>query len=98
MALVSGPDRLDEAKLAAVAGGTTVARADADAVRDATGYPIGGVPPFGHRRPLPTFVDRHLLDHDEVWAAAGTPRHVFALAPADLARLTGAPPADLAVG
>jgi Cys-tRNA(Pro) deacylase len=98
MALVSGPDRLDEAKLAAVAGGTDVARADAGAVREATGYPIGGVPPFGHRSPLPTFVDRHLLDHGEVWAAAGTPRHVFAIAPADLVRLTGAPPADLAAG
>lgn len=97
MALVSGPDRLDEAKLAAVAGGAEVARADADSVREATGYPIGGVPPFGHRSPLPTYVDRHLLDHDEVWAAAGTPRHVFALTPADLVRLTGAPTADLAV-
>jgi Cys-tRNA(Pro) deacylase len=98
MALVSGPDRLDEAKLAAAVGGDVVTRADADAVRAATGYPIGGVPPFGHRSPLPTFVDRHLLDHDEVWAAAGTPRHVFAITPADLVRLTGAPPADLAVG
>jgi len=98
MALVSGPDRLDEAKLAAAAGGDVVTRADADAVRAATGYPIGGVPPFGHRSPLPTFVDRHLLDHAEVWAAAGTPRHVFAITPADLVRLTGAPPADLAVG
>jgi Cys-tRNA(Pro) deacylase len=97
MALVSGPDRLDEAKLAAAVGGDVVTRADADAVRAATGYPIGGVPPFGHRSPLPTFVDRHLLDHDEVWAAAGTPRHVFALTPADLVRLSGNPPADLAV-
>jgi Cys-tRNA(Pro) deacylase len=97
MALVSGSDRLDESKLAAVAGGGVVTRADADAVRAATGYPIGGVPPFGHRSPLPTFVDRHLLDHDEVWAAAGTPRHVFAITPTDLVRLTAAPPADLAV-
>jgi Cys-tRNA(Pro) deacylase len=98
MALVSGPDRLDEAKLAATAGGTTVGKADADAVRAATGYPIGGVPPFGHHSPLPTFVDHHLLDHDEVWAAAGTPRHVFAITPADLVRLSGAGPADLVVG
>lgn len=86
MALVSGPDRLDEAKLAAVAGGTEVARADADGVREATGYPIGGVPPFGHRSPLPTFVDRHLLDHDEVWAAAGTPDAVFRITPEELRR------------
>jgi prolyl-tRNA editing enzyme YbaK/EbsC (Cys-tRNA(Pro) deacylase) len=98
MALVSGSDRLDEAKLAAAAGGTTVGKADADAVRAATGYPIGGVPPFGHRSPLPTFVDHHLLDHGEVWAAAGTPRHVFAITPADLVRLSGAGPADLVVG
>jgi Cys-tRNA(Pro) deacylase len=98
MALVSGPDRLDEAKLAAAVGGDRVGKADADAVRAATGYPIGGVPPFGHRSPLPTFVDHHLLDHDEVWAAAGTPRHVFAITPADLVRLSGAPAADLVVG
>ena len=96
MALVSGPDRLDEAKLAAAAGGDVVTRADADAVRAATGYPIGGVPPFGHRSPLPTFVDRHLLDHAEVWAAAGTPRHVFAVEPRRLADAAGATAADLA--
>jgi Cys-tRNA(Pro) deacylase len=98
MALVSGPDRLDEAKLAKAAGGSEVGRADADGVRAATGYPIGGVPPFGHRTPLRTYVDQHLLVHDEVWAAAGTPRHVFAIAPADLVRLSGNPPADLAAG
>jgi Cys-tRNA(Pro) deacylase len=97
MALVSGPDRLDEAKLAKACGGTEVGRADANAVRAATGYPIGGVPPFGHTTPLPTYVDQNLLRHDEVWAAAGTPRHVFALTPADLVRLSGNPPADLAV-
>jgi Cys-tRNA(Pro) deacylase len=97
MALVSGPDRLDEAKLAKAVGGTDVGRADADAVRKATGYPIGGVPPFGHKTPLPTYVDQNLLRHDEVWAAAGTPRHVFALTPDDLVRLSGNAPADLAV-
>ena len=97
VALVSGPNRLDEARLAAAAGGTDVSRADADAVRAATGFPIGGVPPFGHRTPLPTFVDLDLLGYDEVWAAAGTPRHVFPLAPADLVRLAGATPAALAV-
>lgn len=88
MALVAGDARLDEGLLAEVAGGT-VGRADADTVRTATGYPIGGVPPFGHATPLPTFVDQSLLAHDSVWAAAGTPRHVFEVGPADLLRLSG---------
>jgi Cys-tRNA(Pro) deacylase len=97
MALVSGPNRLDEKRLALAAGGTHVGRADADAVRAATGFPIGGVPPFGHRTPLPTYVDRTLLDHGIVWAAAGTPRHVFPISPTDLVRLGHATVADLAV-
>lgn len=88
IALVAGDARLDEARLAEVAGGP-VGRADADDVRTATGYPIGGVPPFGHAAPLATFVDESLLAHDTVWAAAGTPRHVFELAPTDLVRLSG---------
>ena len=104
VALVSGPNRLDEKLLAAAvafaADGEApgnVGRADADAVREATGFPIGGVPPFGHRTTLPTFVDRTLLDHEVVWAAAGTPRHVFPISPADLVRLSAAVPADLAL-
>ena len=90
-ALVSGPNRLDPGRLAAAAGrpGTPVERAGADEVRAATGYPIGGVPPFGHPHPIPTYVDEDLLAFDEVWAAAGTPRHVFAVRPADLVRVTG---------
>jgi prolyl-tRNA editing enzyme YbaK/EbsC (Cys-tRNA(Pro) deacylase) len=91
VALVSGPNRLDESLLAAAAGrpDAAVGRADAAAVRAATGFPIGGVPPFGHAHPIPTFVDEDLLGYDEVWAAAGTPRHVFVLTPADLVRATG---------
>lgn len=89
MALVSGCNRLDEARLADTLGGTTVGRVDAEGVRAATGYAIGGVPPFGHPTPLPTVIDEDLLDHEVVWAAAGTPRDVFAIAPADLVRLTG---------
>jgi prolyl-tRNA editing enzyme YbaK/EbsC (Cys-tRNA(Pro) deacylase) len=91
VALVSGPNRLDETRLAAAAGreGATVGRVDATGVRDATGYPIGGVPPFGHPRPIATYLDEDLLGFDEVWAAAGTPRHVFPIAPGDLARVTG---------
>ena len=97
LALVAGDARLDEAKLAATAGGT-VGRADADVVRTATGYAIGGVPPFGHATALPTFVDEGLLAHDTVWAAAGTPRHVFEITPAELVRLSGGTPAELAAG
>src|SRR5436189_913029 len=77
VALVGGADRLDEHKLAKAAGGTTVRRANADEVRAATGYAVGGVPPFGHTTPLRCFVDDALLPHDVVWAAAGTPTHVF---------------------
>jgi prolyl-tRNA editing enzyme YbaK/EbsC (Cys-tRNA(Pro) deacylase) len=92
---VSGGNRLDEARLAATLGGTVVGRADADGVRAATGYAIGGVPPFGHPDPLPTAIDEDLLAYDEVWAAAGTPRDVFAVAPGDLVRLTGGTVATL---
>ncbi|MEY2420949.1 MAG: hypothetical protein QOI95_1016 [Acidimicrobiaceae bacterium] len=97
LALVSGANRLDERALARAAGqqGATVGRLDADAVRDATGFAIGGVPPFGHPTPLSTFVDRDLLDYDAVWAAAGTPRHVFSTTGTDLVRITGATVADL---
>jgi Cys-tRNA(Pro) deacylase len=89
MALVSGANRLHEPALAATLGGEVVGRADAAGVRAATGYAIGGVPPFGHPTSLPTAIDEDLLTYDEVWAAAGTPRDVFAIAPADLVRLTG---------
>jgi prolyl-tRNA editing enzyme YbaK/EbsC (Cys-tRNA(Pro) deacylase) len=89
LALVSGSNRLDEAALARALGGAAVGRADADLVRSATGFAIGGVPPFGHAGPLPTAVDEDLLGYDELWAAAGTPRHVIPLTPGDLVRITG---------
>ncbi len=100
VALVSGPNRLDAGRLAAASGapGAAVDRVDADAVRAATGFPIGGVPPFGHPRPIPTYVDEDLLAFDEVWAAAGTPRHVFALRPDDLVRVTGGVVSELREG
>jgi prolyl-tRNA editing enzyme YbaK/EbsC (Cys-tRNA(Pro) deacylase) len=100
VALVSGPNRLDEGRLAAAAGrpGAPIARVDAAGVRAATGFPIGGVPPFGHPQPLATYVDEDLLAFDEVWAAAGTPRHVFAVAPGDLVRVTGGRVAQLRAG
>lgn len=98
VALLSGTNRLDEAKLAAAAGVARrqVGRADAQAVRAATGYPIGGVPLFGHATRLTTFVDEDLLRHDVLWAAAGTPRDVFAITPADLVRVSGGAVVSLA--
>jgi Cys-tRNA(Pro) deacylase len=95
MALVSGSNQLDEKKLAAAAGGAKCARVDADAVRDATGYPIGGVPPFGHSTQLRVFVDPDLLQYDEVWAAAGTWNDNFGAAPADIVRVAGGVVTDL---
>jgi Cys-tRNA(Pro) deacylase len=95
VALVSGVNRVEERRLAESAGGSNVRRADAETVRAPTGYPIGGVPPFGHHTVLPTFIDHDLLQYDEVWAAAGTPHRVFPISPADLVRLTGAVPAAL---
>jgi prolyl-tRNA editing enzyme YbaK/EbsC (Cys-tRNA(Pro) deacylase) len=88
LALVSGSNRADEALLEA-GFGAPVERADADFVRAATGYAIGGVPPIGHPRPLRTLVDEDLLRHPVVWGAAGTPRSVFPMEPQELARLTG---------
>ena len=95
LAYVSGANRLDEAKLAAAAGGERCTRVDADKVREATGFPIGGVPPFGHTTELRVFIDPDLLTHDEIWAAAGTWHDVFALAPKQLAEASGGEIVDL---
>ncbi len=94
MALVSGVNRLDTQRLAALSG-AAIGKADADAVRRATGYAIGGVPPVGFPAPIPTFIDRDLLQYDLVWAAAGTPRHVFPISPQELVRITGGTVVDL---
>ena len=95
MALVSGSNQLDEKKLALAAGGAKCSRVDADAVRAATGYPIGGVPPFGHTTQLRVFVDPDLLQYDEVWGAAGTWNDNFGAAPADIVRVSGGVVTDL---
>jgi len=81
LAYVSGSNQLDEKKLANAAGGAKCARVDADTVYQTTGFPIGGVPPFGHKTKLRIFIDPDLLQHDEVWAAAGTWHDVFAIEP-----------------
>jgi len=94
VALVSGANRLDEKRLAAVAG-EPVAKADAETARDATGYSIGGVPPFGHATDVPVFMDRDLLGHEVVWAAAGRPDSVFEISPDRLQELSRATVADI---
>ncbi len=88
MAYVSGANQLDENRLAAAAGGAKCSRVDADAVREATGFPIGGVPPLGLATQLRIFMDPDLLQYDEVWAAAGTWNDVFPIDPRDLQRVT----------
>jgi len=86
MTLVSGANRLDIRKLAALRGveRREVKRADADTVKIATGFSIGGVPPFGHQTVLPVYVDEDLTSYETVWAAAGTPFAVFSISPGDL--------------
>lgn len=95
MALVSGTNQLDERRLAVAAGGTKAKRVDADRAREATGYPIGGIPPFGHATPLRVFVDPDLLTWPEVWAAAGTWHDVFGVAPDALVNATAGTVVDL---
>ncbi len=97
LALTSGSNRVDTKRLGAVLGGK-ITRADADGVREATGYAIGGTPPLGHVRPLRTVADRALLAYDTVWAAAGTPDTVFGLTPGELVRASGAEVADFVAG
>ena len=82
LVLCSGANTVDEAAL-------RLTKARADVVRAATGTAIGGVAPYGHPAPLPTLVDEDLMAHEVLWAAAGTPRHVFALTPAELVQRTG---------
>jgi prolyl-tRNA editing enzyme YbaK/EbsC (Cys-tRNA(Pro) deacylase) len=96
VALVSGGNRLDETRLAAVAG-EPVTKADAQIARAATGYAIGGVPPFGHATDVPVFMDRDLMGHGVVWAAAGRPDSVFEISPGLLRELSDAVVADLKV-
>lgn len=91
--LTAGGNRVDDAKAARLAG-EALGKADAALVRAETGFAIGGVAPVGHLQPIAAWWDRRLSDFDVVWAAAGTPRHVFAVAPADLLRITGATAAD----
>ncbi|MDQ6901293.1 MAG: YbaK/EbsC family protein, partial [Candidatus Dormibacteraeota bacterium] len=93
--LVSGGNRVDLSQLASAAGGK-VERADAEQARNATGFAIGGVPPFGHASQLPVFLDHDLLRYDLVWAAAGRPDAVFSITPQRLQGLAQATVVSLA--
>ena len=89
LVLTSGANRVDEAALGGRLG-EALERADADFVREHTGFAIGGVPPVGHPAPLRTLIDHDLMAHPTIWAAAGTPNTVFEVAPGELVRMTGA--------
>jgi prolyl-tRNA editing enzyme YbaK/EbsC (Cys-tRNA(Pro) deacylase) len=91
--LTAGGNRVDPGKAAGLAR-EALSRAEVEVVRRVTGFAIGGVAPLGHLTPSPTFLDPRLLDFAEVWAAAGTPRHMFRASPEALLRATGATVAD----
>lgn len=90
--VTAGGNRVDPDRAAAIAG-EPLGKADAALVRAETGFAIGGVAPIGHLTPIRAFWDPRLDAFDQVWAAAGTPRHVFAIAPARLRAMAGAEPA-----
>lgn len=87
LVIASGSNRVDERKIEALLG-EPLGKADADFVRQQTGFVIGGVPPVGHSQPLLTYLDADLLGYSEIWAAAGTPHAVFRLTPQELCELT----------
>ena len=95
LVIASGSVRVDEAKVSELLG-EKIERADAAFVREKTGFAIGGVPPVAHQTQPVVFIDRTLLDHETIWAAAGTPNSVFRLSPQDLVRLSGGDLADIA--
>ena len=95
LVLTSGSHTVDTDRLADALDLATVTRADADLVRSATGFPIGGVAPVGHPAPLQTVVDTALGRYDVVWAAAGTPHAVYPTTYEELLRMTGGHPMEV---
>ncbi|MDE0614314.1 MAG: YbaK/EbsC family protein [bacterium] len=93
LALTSGANQVDNDSLGELTG-EEVSLADPETVRAATGFAIGGTPPFGHLNPLPVWIDEDLLAYDTVWAASGTPDSCFPIDPTQLIAATGATPAD----
>ena len=96
LALVSGANQVDLSRLASAVGAERARRADGDEARAATGFAIGGVPPFGHATQMTVVVDVALMAHDRVWAAAGLPDAVFPIAPTDLLRASRGRVSELA--
>ena len=88
LVIASGANRVKEKNIEVLID-EPLGKADADFVREQTGFAIGGVPPVGHAQPIETFIDRDLLQYDEIWAAAGTPHAVFRLTPDELIRNLG---------
>lgn len=97
LVVASGANRVDTAKVAALLG-QPVKPADGRWVRDVTGFAIGGVAPVGHQSPPRIFIDQDLMALDPVWAAAGSPRHVFRTSATALAAMTGGTVADIREG
>ena len=96
LALASGANRVDPRRLGEAVDAGEVRRADGDEARAATGFAIGGIPPFGHEHPLTVLIDRDLLSHDRLWAAAGLPDAVFAITPDALVQASGGRIVELA--
>ncbi len=94
LVVASGQNRVNEKKLEALLQ-EPLGKADADFVRQQTGFAIGGVPPVGHTQPIETFVDEDLLQYETIWAAAGTPKAVFCLTPNELVEITGGNVVDI---
>jgi len=88
LVIASGPNRINEKKIEALIS-EPIGKADANFVRQKTGFVIGGVPPVGHLEKIEIFIDEDLLKYDKIWAAAGTPNAVFKLTPSDLVKMTG---------
>jgi prolyl-tRNA editing enzyme YbaK/EbsC (Cys-tRNA(Pro) deacylase) len=88
LVIASGPNRVNEKKIAEFIS-EPLGKADADYVRNHTGFVIGGVPPIAHLEKLEIFIDEDLLQYEEIWAAAGNPNAVFRLIPSDLIKMTG---------
>lgn len=95
LVITSGSNRVSEARVTALVG-EPIAKARAEAVRQVTGYAIGGVPPLGHATSILTLIDTDLLRYEQIWAAAGTPNALFAINPRQLAEITGAQVAEVA--
>ena len=88
LVLTSGSNRVDESRLSEELG-EPLGMADADFVRETTGFSIGGVPPVGHQSSFSTYIDEDLMGYEFIWAAAGTPRAIFKLTPDELVHITG---------